>query len=233
MRRQAGSAKARQPGDGVPMSRSDYGRPLPAERWDRQYREGALDFLDSIDELAHYAVIAGYVQVLFEAPAVLDIGCGHGRLVQLLAPLGFRRYVGIDLSREAIARARRTGPANARFHVADFDQWRPTGRFSVIVFCESLNYAKHPAAALLRYAHALEPGGAIIVSLYRHPNHPRIWRNVERHFRVVDATTVRNRKGQRWDIRVLREMPGRREEADAGGGSVRRGGGRGGRGPGA
>lgn len=200
------------------MTPSDYGRPLPAETWERQYREGALDFLDSIEELAHYAVIAGYVQVLFETPSILDVGCGHGRLVSLLGPIGFRRYVGIDLSREAVARARRSGPANARFHVADFDQWRPTGRFTVIVFCESLNYAQHPAGALRRYARSLEPGGAIIVSLYHHPNHPRIWRNLERHFRVVDATTVRNRKGQRWDIKVLRKKPGGRAEADAGGG---------------
>lgn len=233
MRRSPASAKRRRAGNGSPMAPGDYGRPLRAEVWERQYREGALDFLDSIEELAHYAVIAGYVQVLFEAPAILDVGCGHGRLVSLLAPIGFRRYVGIDLSREAVARARCSGPAKARFYVADFDQWRPTGRFTVIVFCESLNYAQHPAAALLRYARALEPGGAIIVSLYHHPNHPRIWRNLKRHFRVVDATTVRNRKGQRWDIKVLREKPDGRAEADAGGGPVRRGAGRGGTGPGA
>lgn len=193
---------------GNPMARggmtgTDYGRPLRPETWDRQYREGTLDFLDSLGELAHYAVTAGYVRFLFKSPTILDVGCGHGRLIELLEAFPFKSYVGIDLSPEAIRRARLRPRKNARFHVADLDEWEPAGSFTVIVFCESLNYAKHPVAALLRYARALEGNGAIIVSLYRHRNHGRIWRNIDRFFSTVDATSVRNRKRQTWNIRVL------------------------------
>lgn len=198
------------PGDLMPqtaMTLSDYGRPLPQDRWDRQYREGALEFLDSIGELAHYMVIAGYVHYLFKSPTVLDIGCGHGRLVELLEAFSFKTYLGIDLSPEAIKRAELRKKRNTTFHVADFDKWNPPGRFGVIIFCESLNYAKHPASALLRYARALERNGAIIVSLYRHRNHGRIWKNIEGYFRTVDATTVTNHKGQTWDIKLLQQKP--------------------------
>lgn len=185
------------------MTAADSGRPLPPETWDRQYREGALDFLDSLGELAHYAVTAGYLRSLFTFPTILDVGCGHGRLLDLLEAFSFKSYVGIDLSVEAIRRATVRSRENTRFYVADFDQWEPTGRFTVIVFCESLNYAKHPVSALLRYARSLERNGGIIVSLYRHRNHGKIWRNIDRFFATVDSTTVRNRKRQTWNIRVL------------------------------
>jgi len=185
----------------------NHGRPVPRETWDRQYRAGAWESLDSIDEFAHYMVIAGYVHYLFESPTILDVGCGQGRLVELLAAFSVKSYLGIDLSTEAIKQAQLREQHHTRFRVADLNEWNPTRRFSVIVFCESLNYAVHPVSTLLRYARTLERNGAIIVSLYRHRNHGRIWKNAERHFRTADSTTVINHKGQTWDIRVLRQMP--------------------------
>lgn len=182
----------------------DRGRPIPREIWDRQYREGAWESLDSNDELDHYLAIAGYIHKLFESPTVLDVGCGPGRLGELLEGFACRSYLGIDLSLEAIKRARKRRAIRARFRVADLDLWTPPGRFSVIVFCESLNYATHPAFTLMRYTRALEPNGALIVSLYRHANHRRIWRQAARDFAIQDATTVTNRKEQTWDIKVLR-----------------------------
>ncbi len=187
----------------------DAGRPVPQNAWDQQYRAGVWNSLDTIDEFAHYMVIAGYVHSLFSSPTILDVGCGHGRLMRLLTPFGFGKYLGIDLSNEAIARARVWEKSNARFLVADLNEWNPAGRFSVIVFCESLNYAIHPVATLVRYAQALERNGAIIVSLYRHRNHRRIWKNAERYFVIRDSTTVTSQKRHTWDIRVLQHPPKR------------------------
>jgi 2-polyprenyl-3-methyl-5-hydroxy-6-metoxy-1,4-benzoquinol methylase len=186
---------------------ADHGRPVPQETWDRQYRDGTWEWLDSIDELAHYMVIAGYVRHLFPSPTILDVGCGQGRLAELLGKFSLTRYLGIDLSAEAIQHARRRVRSPARFRVADLNHWRPPGQFSVIVFCESLNYAIHPVSTLVRYARSLEKGGAIIVSLVRHRNHGKIWKNTARHFRTMDSTTVINSKGATWDIRVLRPAP--------------------------
>ncbi len=191
----------------IPGRLADHGRPVPRETWDQQFRDGTWEWLDSIDDFAHYMVIAGYVHYLFTSPTILDVGCGQGRLAELLAPCSFERYLGIDLSAEAIKRARRRPGTHARFRVADLNEWHPPGRFSVIVFCESLNYALHPVSTLVRYARALERDGAIIVSLYRHRNHGRIWKNAARYFRIADSTTVINPKGATWDIRVLRPLP--------------------------
>jgi trans-aconitate methyltransferase len=96
-----------------------------------------------------------------------------------------------------------------RFRVADLNDWQPRGRFSVIIFCESLNYAIHPLSTLLRYAQALEPNGAVIVSLYRHRNHGRIWRYAERYFETAAVTTLSNHRGQTWHIKALRRRPSR------------------------
>ena len=185
------------------------GRPIPRETWDRQYRDGAWESLDSLDELDHYLVIAGYIHKLFVSPTVLDVGCGPGRLGEVLEGGTCKGYLGIDLSPEAIKRARRRTAARARFRVADLDAWNPPRRFSVIVFCESLNYATHPAFTLMRYTRALEPQGVFIVSLYRHANHRRIWRHVARAFVILEAATVTNRKQQIWDVKVLRQRSGR------------------------
>lgn len=187
---------------------TDHGRPVLREAWDRQYRDGAFEFLDSIDELAHYVIIAGYVRTLFTRPAILDVGCGHGRLVEVLEGFPFKHYHGIDVSSEAIRRGTRRATRKTTFDVADFDAWNPPQRFDVIVFCESLNYARHPASTLLRYARALERNGALIVSLFRYRKPGgigrRTWKNIEAHFGIVDSTTVTNHKGQTWDIKVLR-----------------------------
>jgi 2-polyprenyl-3-methyl-5-hydroxy-6-metoxy-1,4-benzoquinol methylase len=189
----------------------DHGRPVPQEAWDRQYREGAWESLNSIDEFAHYMVIAGYVYYFFESPTILDVGCGQGRLAELLAPSSFKSYLGIDLSTEALKRARSLEQPHATFRLADLNVWKPPRQYSVIVFCESLNYAVHPVTTLLRYARRLKRNGAVIVSLYRHRNHGRIWKNAERHFETAHSTTVINPKGETWDVRLLRPLPIRTE----------------------
>jgi 2-polyprenyl-3-methyl-5-hydroxy-6-metoxy-1,4-benzoquinol methylase len=180
-----------------------YGRPVPKATWDSQYQEGAWDHLFSLDELAHYMVIVGYARHLFKAPKILDVGCGPGRLLELLTSLQFESYVGIDLSSEAIDKARSLGISNATFQVADFEEWTPKEEFNTVIFNESLCYARRPVDAVLRYTDLLKREGAAIVSLCRFGNHGIIWKNLEAQFSMVDSTTVENSKAQMWDIRVL------------------------------
>lgn len=210
--RQAGIA----PGRGAALTPSDHGRPVPVARLDRKYRRGGFRFLDSLEELGHYLIVAGYIRRLFASPAILDVGCGDGRLAELLDGCRVARYRGIDLSAEAIRRARERGIPHMTFEVADLNTWEPPEQYDVIVFCESLSYAAHPAHTLHRYARALAPAGAFVVSLYRHRAPGALWRqtwrNAGRFFETVDAMTVANRQGQVWDVKVLREPAGGRED---------------------
>ena len=180
-----------------------YGRPVARATWDSQYQQGEWDRLGSIDELAHYMVIVGYVRYLFESPSILDVGCGSGRLAQLLSPVPFENYLGVDISSAAIDKACALEVSKSKFETADLETWSPDRKFDAIVFNESLYYARRPVDVLLRYFDSLAADGALIVSLCRYGNHGIIWQNVAKSLSILDSTTVENSKGQVWDIKVL------------------------------
>ena len=76
-------------------------------QWDTEYAEGDYtERLDTITHVAHHAVILGYLSYGPKEPKVLDVGCGHGRLLRLLGSLHFSEYVGMDWSAQGIERAR-------------------------------------------------------------------------------------------------------------------------------
>jgi SAM-dependent methyltransferase len=179
------------------------GRPATKAVLDMQYQSGGWRRLDTLEQMLPCMIVAGYVHHLGREPRVLDVGCGHGRLAALLSRFPIESYVGIDLSSEAISQARGAAIAGAEFVTADFDQWRPAGKFDVIVFLDSLYYAEDPLATLNRYSNALDADGHLIVSMYRYSNNALIQRRLARHFDELDRTTVRNH-GKRWDIQILR-----------------------------
>jgi 2-polyprenyl-3-methyl-5-hydroxy-6-metoxy-1,4-benzoquinol methylase len=194
------------------------GTPVAKATWEHQYRQGFWDSLFSADELAHYMVIAGFAHHWHASPSILDVGCGHGVLLKPQHALGFSSYLGLDLSTVAIERARGLAVRNAQFVSANFEEWTPSGRFDVVVFNESLYYASRPLEVLGRYADALAEGGVLIVSMYRQWHHRLLWRALLRQFACLNEATVRNGRGETWDIRVLRprSVDARRVPARAG-----------------
>ncbi len=193
-----------------------YGCPVPANTWDSQYRTGHWDNFESLDELPRYALIAAYIRNHPAPPAILDVGCGYGRLLTELEGFPLREYVGIDLSTEGVSKARACVRARVAFEVADFTEWRPPSRFDIVVFNESLYYASRPIQVLSRYFDALEEDGLVIVSMFRHRNTKIIWKNIARHFLTIGAVEVKNGKGELTDIRVLKR-PRHQRGAGAGG----------------
>ncbi len=187
------------------LARQGYGTPVARENWDAGYskQRSGWSYLDTPTELGRYALIASYAHNLHERPTILEIGCGHGSLLELLVRFGFRRYLGIDHSSEAIKRAKSLGIEKASFEVADFETWHRPERFDIIVFNESLYYAKQPTETLLRYADSLCENGALIVSMHRSGNHGIIWNKLFDHFEVAWSTMIENQARQAWDVRVL------------------------------
>jgi SAM-dependent methyltransferase len=142
---------------------------------------------------------------------VLDIGCGSGRLAQMLTPLGPTRYVGLDLSRVALQRAQALGLGGCEFFRGDFETWFPAERFDVVIFNESLGYARDPAATVRRFSGCLNPLGGLVISYYRSGNHAAIWRRIAGVAVESQAVVVRNERGAIWDIKLLRP---RRRDSD-------------------
>lgn len=181
-----------------------FGRPLPPEVLDREYRSGAWAHFHQLPELPRQSVVVGYVSQLYPAPAILDIGCGSGRLAQLFQPHPFRRYLGVDVSAEGIRLARALGLARTEFQEGDFESWRPVEPFDVIMFIECIGYARDPGALVADFIPRLAPGGMFVISHFRFGHWAAHWQRVQRHLSPFEETTVANARGQTWDIKLLR-----------------------------
>jgi 2-polyprenyl-3-methyl-5-hydroxy-6-metoxy-1,4-benzoquinol methylase len=180
-----------------------FGRPNSLETWQKQYVTGQWDYLNSLAELDHYSVIVGYVRHFFDKPDILDIGCGHGRLLELLHPSWFRHYTGIDYCREAIVRSNRLNQSGVSFIAGDFETWRPLGPADVIIFNEVLYYAQDPLALVARYIPSLGACGKIIVSMHDSDNHNAIWRRLDAILHCVHGVSLHTVHSQRWNVRVF------------------------------
>jgi SAM-dependent methyltransferase len=89
---------------------------------------------------------------------LLDVGCGTGQSRQVYADRA-AGYVGIDLSFEALSRARRKIPA-ARWGQADAtDLPFAEDSFDVVAFSSVLHHIPDPAPALREARRVLRPGG--------------------------------------------------------------------------
>jgi trans-aconitate methyltransferase len=187
-----------------------YGRPVPKGALDAEYQSGNWDHFFKFSELPRNLVLAGAIHHHFpESPRVLDLGCGSGRLATVFRHYPFRSFLGIDLSTEAIARARALGLPRMEFEEGDFETWRPRGAFEAISFNECIGYARDPAATLEAFRPHLAPGGLFFVSHFRFGSYAAQWRRLERVAVTVDAAAVTTGDGrQTWDIRVLRPKSG-------------------------
>ncbi len=101
---------------------------------------------------------------------VLDLGCGWGT-ISFAAGERARNVVGVDFSREAVARcrersARRPGAANVRFRLADArDTGLEPGNFDVVYAADLLEHldAADSLAVAREAFRCLRPGGAFVV----------------------------------------------------------------------
>ncbi len=186
---------------------SARGRPRGVGDWDAEYAKGHWDYLDSTRELGHYSLIAGYVHQLSSGARVLDVGCGHGRLYELLRGLGLRSYLGLDVSAEAIAKAQRHATVDAAFAVGDFEAEPPEGEFDVVIFNESIYYARDPAAVLGRYLERLGPRGILIVSIRDMLKNRKLRRSLHGVRRPQHSSAVTNEANERWHVDVYAPGP--------------------------
>ena len=83
------------------------------EELKRKYDTWAANYDRDVESVGYRspAMAAGLFgrYVPADAGEILDAGCGTGLLGDLLVPLGYRGLVGIDLSREMLARAEARG----------------------------------------------------------------------------------------------------------------------------
>ncbi len=94
-------------------------------------------------------------------PPVLDVGCGPGRLVAALTARGVSA-LGIDVSAQAVARARARGAPALRRAVET--ALPGEGRWGSVLLADgNIGIGGHPAVLLARCRSLLGPGGVVLV----------------------------------------------------------------------
>lgn len=101
--------------------------------------------------------------------AILDVGCGTGRLLARLATAGAERLAGADLGSRMVELARirlSSFDVDVELRSADAESalpW-PSGAFDAVVSTGVLHHFYHPGAALAEMRRVLRKGGRLIVS---------------------------------------------------------------------
>lgn len=194
-----------------------------ASFWDETYSAGYWAFLDSLPQRSRHYAIAGVLRERFPAGAeVFDVGCGLGTLNRALGEGG--SYLGLDISSEAVDRARalHTG-RTARFVVADFMEFVPDAPGDAVILNEMLYYLplERVEEAVLRAARMVRGGGAVVISMHQNPKVPSVWKVIDSLGGPARAMEVRDPStGSSWTVRlyephVLIEGWARRKDVSA------------------
>jgi 2-polyprenyl-3-methyl-5-hydroxy-6-metoxy-1,4-benzoquinol methylase len=129
-------------------------------------------------------LVPGLHEKLESGIDVLDLGCGRGIALRMMAARYPRsRFLGIDLSAEAIAWAREQAAqdnlANVRYEARDAAQIDYTDAFDFITTFDAIHDQARPDLVLANIARALRPDGVYLMqdiraSSYHHENvdHP-------------------------------------------------------------
>ena len=148
--------------DGDPQFQRDYDalKNMRAATDDR-----ASEVVDDGDRSLHRAL----VELTVAAPLgdLLDIGCGQGRILKLLASRA-RRAVGVDINSDArrLARAELllAGLPNCSLRKGDMYALPfADSEFDTVILDDVLRQAREPAAAMNEAARLLKPGGRLLL----------------------------------------------------------------------
>jgi SAM-dependent methyltransferase len=140
----------------------------PVERFDPDQLAGEL--VEAEHLLRYY-----WAAETIEGKDVLDAGCGTGYGAAILAAAGARRYVGVDVSSEAIERARAAYAEleHVEWLVADarslpFEE----ASFDVVTCFETIEHVDDQAGVVRECARVLRPGGMLLISSPNRDEYP-------------------------------------------------------------
>ncbi len=140
--------------------------PTPAElasHYKRSYREGGYSmFADAADirrGIAEYRLAV--VQPFARPGRWLDVGCSGGQFIEAAQNAGIEAE-GLDLSEEAVARARELGLTAHHASVEDFAPERP---FETVTAFDVIEHSRDPRAFVQSCRGWLVPRGTLVLTL--------------------------------------------------------------------
>jgi ubiquinone/menaquinone biosynthesis C-methylase UbiE len=143
---------------------------------------------------------------------VVELGCGNGLGAELIAGLGPRSYVGIDVMPEQIALAQERNLSVARFLVGDASAVElPDSCADVVVILGILHHVERWREAIAECRRLLRPGGALVVeepdaALLRGWNRVLHWNHPQAGFSLAGVERELQEGGMRLERRW--KLPG-------------------------
>jgi len=137
--------------------------------WDKEFAEGKWNFIDNTVGDCVYEPLERHAA----KGDILDLGCGPGNTANELSGSAYSTYVGVDISEEALIKARRRTTECGRtaknlFERGDFLTYTPLQKFDVILFRESMYHVPmgKVKTVLDRFAPYLKDGGVFVVRMF-------------------------------------------------------------------
>jgi 2-polyprenyl-3-methyl-5-hydroxy-6-metoxy-1,4-benzoquinol methylase len=157
--------------------------------WDKEFSEGRWDYIDHTTE----DIIYHYLGKYSKKGSILDLGCGSGNTGNELEVRKYSRYTGVDISEEAIRKARIRSEQNERnekneYLTADISKYVPRSKYDIILFRESIHYVPDSRikGMLDRYSKSLEEYGVLIVRMCDRNKYGSIVSIIEESYRLVE-----------------------------------------------
>jgi SAM-dependent methyltransferase len=177
----------------IPALLKRWGSSATKQRvWDSEYKTGKWTYDREGPNNESQEPVYGYLEKYGLGGSILDLGCGSG-MTALEMKNSFEQYVGVDVSDVAIEKARAAledsdKAKKVSFSVSDIATFLPTGRFSIILFRESLYYVPQAKikGMLDRYCSHLQPHGVFIIRLCDRSRYKGIIGILEAHFQIVE-----------------------------------------------
>ena len=148
-------------------------------------------------ERSRAAVIGGVLSSLYASSvnaSLLDVGCGEGAISDFITMNQKAKYVGVDISKEAIHLAKSKRGPPLRFVHSAAHTFQPKNNFDVVVFSEVLYYVEHEKV-ISQYLEYLNPKGIMIISNYHLteqllPEHQKIFDYARSHLTFLDEVDI-------------------------------------------
>ena len=202
-------------GGGVPYSEFEGLQRIMAEE--------SVAFQDAALVETTLTLAPGLVKRLRQGIDVLDVGCGSGHAVNLMAQAFPKsRFRGCDFSSEGVERARgearALGLANARFEVLDAARLEAVEAYDFVTAFDAIHDQAQPSAVLGGIARALRPDGIFLMvdvaasshvhENLDHPMAPYMYTISCMHCMTVSLALGGEGLGAMWGEQKAREMLG-------------------------
>lgn len=167
--------------------------------WEQEYRAGKWETLSQTPDFARYKIVAGFIHSFGDSIRLLDVGCGHGLMLQHLELSEIAKFTGLDIAESALEAIQPKRPQD-RFVCSPIEEFKPDDTWDVVLFNEVLYYMHDPITPLQQFERFLSPKGFFVISMHTKNNplayNNRCLRKVKRYlqtsgYEILDAVELR------------------------------------------